>query len=123
MRKQLPKINKQDNEELKNMETTEKDSIHVDLGVRLPSDLAENAEFMEWYNGRPIKIQELIRSHPPNREYRVQNGEYPATIHSYDENEDGAVTLQANIHSPFFPRCVFGLSAEDVIPWEISEVT
>ena len=34
MRKKLPKINKQDNEELENMKTTEQDSIHVDLGVR-----------------------------------------------------------------------------------------
>ena len=33
MRKQLPKINKQDNQELENMEATSDDSIHVDLAV------------------------------------------------------------------------------------------
>ena len=33
MRKQLPKITEQQNKELEEMKTTEKDSIHVDLGV------------------------------------------------------------------------------------------
>ena len=41
MRKKLPKINKQDNEELENMEATEKDSIHVDLGVIKPCRMCE----------------------------------------------------------------------------------
>ena len=39
MRKQLPKINKQDNEELEEMKITEKDSIHVDLGVSVRDKL------------------------------------------------------------------------------------
>jgi hypothetical protein len=73
--------------------------------------------FKEWFDSRPPKIQELIKQFPPNKKYCVQNGSFPATIYSYDEEKNGDVSMKMNIHSPFMPRTVFGIKPNDIKEW------
>ena len=84
---------------------------------QLPRALQRNEEFMRWYNGRPAKVQALIRLRPPHRDYRLQEGAFPASIYSYDEEEGGDVTMQVDVHSPLMPRRVFGVKPRHLILW------
>lgn len=78
-------------------------------------DIFDNPEFLEWFNNRPVKVQEVIRRYPPDREY-VLHGPWPVTIFSYDEEEDGRITVQVDVHSPILPRRVFGVKPETLKP-------
>ncbi len=77
------------------------------------ADIFDNEDFMEWLNGRPLCIQKVIRSYPPDVEYKL-NGLFPVNIHSYDEEKDGNISLTVDVHSPFMPRRVFGVNPESL---------
>lgn len=78
------------------------------------NDIFDNPEFMEWFDDRPPAIQEVIRKYPPNRTYKLYDGVFDVTLHSYDEELDGSISLQIDVHSPFFPRRVFGVKPADL---------
>ena len=73
----------------------------------------EDPDFMEWFNGRPLEVQDVIREYPPDVEYKL-DGPSPVWIYSYDVEKDGTVSLTVNVHSPFMPRSVFGIKPEDL---------
>jgi len=81
-------------------------------------EMWDDPEFKEWFNSKPKKIQELIKKCPPNKQYRIKGGTFPGTIHSYDEEKNGDVSMKVNIHSPLMPRKVFGLKPEHLEEWE-----
>lgn len=81
-------------------------------------DIWDNPAFVEWFNDRPPAVQEVIRQCPLGELYKLHTGAFPSQILSYDENEDGSVTMTVRVASPFFPRSVFGVKPEDLKPWE-----
>jgi len=76
--------------------------------------LMDNAEFAAWFNARPACVQAVIRQRPPGIEYTVHGGPFPGLIRSYQQADDGGVTLLVDIQSPFMPRTVFGLKVENL---------
>ena len=82
-----------------------------------PINIWQDDEFLAWFNERPPAVQEMVKRFPPDQSYRVQGGVFPGHMYAYDENEDGTVTFQVIIESPFNPRQVFGLKPEDIEPW------
>lgn len=73
--------------------------------------------FEEWLAARPDAVREIARQCPPGY-YRVHGGAFRGRLHSYDENEDGTVTMKVEIECPLMPRMVFGLTPDDLEPWE-----
>ena len=86
------------------------------------ADIFDNPEFLEWFDKRPSAIKEVIRKCPPDIEYSL-SGPFPVTIHSYDENEDGSITLKVDVHSPFLARRVFGVKPESLKPYEAQTIS
>ena len=73
-------------------------------------------EFLNWFNSRPKKVQDVIKKCPPGKEYRIIQGSGdPVFIHSYNEGKNGDITMTVNIESPTFPRSVFGIKPENLI--------
>lgn len=77
------------------------------------TDIFDNTEFMEWFNGRPPEVQQVIRKYPPDVEYKL-DGPFPAWIYSYDVEEDGNISLTVDVLSPLIPRKVFGVKPENL---------
>ena len=77
------------------------------------TDIFDDADFMEWFNGRPVEVQNVIRKYPPNVEYRL-GGPFPVYIYSYGVEMDGNISLTVDVQSPFMPRRVFGVKPEDL---------
>lgn len=75
----------------------------------------DNEEFMEWFNSRPVRIQAAIRYRPPDKRYRVNDGPFPAMIHSYNIDENDEVTMKVDVLSPLMPRRVFGVHMKDLV--------
>lgn len=74
-------------------------------------------EQQEWIDSRPEKIKEVIKILPMQGCYRGKDGNGHYTLHSYDENLDGTVTLTVNrIAEPFMPIAykVFGFKPSDL---------
>ncbi len=80
------------------------------------TDCFDDAEFIEWFNNRPVNVQEVIREYPPDRKYKL-HGPFPVTIYAYEENKDGSVTLEVDVNSPILPRRVFGVKPESLKPF------
>ena len=80
--------------------------------------LWDNAEFMEWFNSRPEKIQAAIRACPPWQFYRVQGGIFQGQIYGYDEEDDGSVSMKVDINAFPFGRRVFGLKPSHLELWD-----
>jgi len=74
----------------------------------------ENPEFLDWYKSKPLAVQEAIEKHPPDKLYILKGGSFPCSIYSYDEEKGGGITLTVNVHSPLFPRSVFGVGLENI---------
>lgn len=77
----------------------------------------DEPEFMEWFESRPEDVQAMIRRFPPGRPYRLHGGPFPSYIYCYSVADDGAVTMQVDVESPFLPRRVFGVEPEDLQEW------
>lgn len=74
------------------------------------------SEFLDWFNDRPKKVQDVIKICPPGKEYRIiGRSSDPVFIHSYDEGENGEITMTVNVESKTFPRSVFGIKHENLI--------
>ena len=80
-------------------------------------ELFQDAEFLEWFNDRPASVQEVIRKVPPCRKYIIEGGIHPGQILSYDEHDDGRITVEITVESPLLPRRVFGVDPDSLIPW------
>jgi len=84
----------------------------------------ECQEAVEWYETRPPKIRALIKKVPPGRKYHWKNDDgttslVPYVVKSYSEPDDekDPCTLVVIVLSPLFPREVFGVSANQLVPW------
>lgn len=73
-----------------------------------------NPKFLDWFQSKPLAVQEAIKKHPPDKLYILKSGSFPCNIYSYDEEKDGSITLTVDVHSPFFPRSVFGVSLKNI---------
>lgn len=80
----------------------------------------EQLVYEEWLKSRPVKIQEMVKSHPPYILY--QNKFFPnqrVTILSYYEDRTVRVAVLKE-HNPdiIFERTVFGVQLSDLKPCE-----
>lgn len=77
------------------------------------------ATFEEWVATRPEKIQSVAKVYPPDKYYCFINSDARYTLYSYDEEEDGTISVKLNTVDHFlFPRTVFGVSPKDLLPGE-----
>lgn len=68
--------------------------------------------FEAWVKTRPENVQKIARQYVPDSYYTMENGG-KCTLHSYDEEEDGTVTLKVDTVDGFiFEHRVFGVKPE-----------
>ena len=78
-----------------------------------PLDVTDS-EYLEWFYGRPAVIQEMIRSHPPNKLYRHKETGQRLLIHSYSEDRTVSVIVSGKYNRVMFERNVFGTSIDQL---------
>lgn len=77
--------------------------------------MSNDEEFKEWVASKPLTVQEVIKTHPPQTCYRgISNGHY--RLYAYDEEDDDTITLRAtHLDDSFLPGVtVFGLDPKDL---------
>jgi hypothetical protein len=78
--------------------------------------------YKAWVESRPDNVRRVAEKFTPWGLYRLNDGNR-ATLVSFGEGEDGAVTLTVNITSEFnvvlFDRQVFGVNPDSLEPCEL----
>jgi hypothetical protein len=81
------------------------------------------AGYQEWLSGCPEEVRELIRQFDPWTLYRMKSTGHRVTIISFDELEDGSLTLRVNVSSQYnrvvHERNVFGVDPADLEPCDL----
>jgi hypothetical protein len=67
-----------------------------------------------WIATRPPVIQEMVRSHPPGRLYRMKSTGSRVEIDSYAEDGTVTVWVSRNWNLVLFERNVFGVPIDDL---------
>jgi hypothetical protein len=80
----------------------------------------------EWLDTRPPTVREIAVNLPPWHDYVLRSTGQGCQIHSFDEADDGTVTLTCHVWQADFPpgsamfelfhRVVFGIHPSDVVP-------
>lgn len=65
-------------------------------------------QFNTWVAQKPKVIQEMIKSHPPDRLYKISSG-HRVIINSYCEDGTVTVAVLASYNKILFERNVFGI--------------
>lgn len=79
----------------------------------------QQAEFDDWVASRPPKIQAMVRSHPPNRLYRLTSTNQRVTIFAYGEGGTVQVIVSGQYNLIVFDRKVFGINLAELIECEL----
>lgn len=77
--------------------------------------------FEEWVKTRPPAVQAIARKYIPDSYYLMNHDpERLCTLHSYNEEEDGTITLKVDTVPKFFPISyrVFGIKPESLTKGE-----
>lgn len=80
--------------------------------ARLVYTPVQQKEYDEWVASRPLVVQAIIAKCPPYLEYTLLG----QLAHILAYNEGGTIRVQ--VEDPLFPREVFGVSPENLIPLE-----
>lgn len=67
-----------------------------------------------WTSTRPAVIQEMLKSHPPGRLYRMRSTGHRVEIYSYSENRTVTVSITGRYNFVVMDRQVFGIPIEDL---------
>lgn len=67
-----------------------------------------------WLAGRPAVIQEMVRTHPPGRLYRMKSTGQRVTLLSYSEDRTCRVDISGEYNVLCFERKVFGVEIADL---------
>lgn len=72
----------------------------------------------EWVQSKPPHIQEIIHRLPADRLYKLKTSKHLVTIRSYDEGENGEISLTVTVSAKYnlvaFERNVFGVKPENL---------
>ncbi len=82
--------------------------------------ITDQAAFEQWVAERPQCIQDMIRSHPPDRLYRL-DGDKRVTLHSYQEDGTVVVNVTGEYNRVLFSRQVFGVKLADLVECDLPE--
>ena len=74
----------------------------------------DGPEFEVWLRALPESIQPLVRSHPPDRLYRMASTGQRVTIVSYSEDRTVTVDVTGEFNLISFARRVFGVEIDDL---------
>jgi hypothetical protein len=74
----------------------------------------DGQELEKWIATRPPAIQEMVRSHPPERLYRMKSTGSRVEIHSYAEDGTVTVWVGGQWNLVLFGRHVFGVPLDDL---------
>jgi hypothetical protein len=71
----------------------------------------------EWINSRPPAVRAVVEHRPPWGKYRLKETGQVGMIYSYEENDNGTVTVKFNTEMDEFTRLpiqVFGVDPESL---------
>lgn len=81
----------------------------------------ENEEFMEWFNNQPEHIQKMVKKYPPDKFYKLASSPMPVKLQSYDESEDGEMTLKVVVLDHVRgPRGLSGIKPKDLLDYKLN---
>ena len=72
-----------------------------------------------WLASRPAVIQDMAKSHPPDRLYRMKDTGHRCTLYSYNENGTVTVDVTGEYNRVLFGRRVFGVAPSDLEECEL----
>lgn len=79
---------------------------------------AQFAGWQEWLDGRPPHVRAVAERFEPWSLYRLKSSGHRVTVHAFDEEQDGRITVRVNIEGRFnqvtFERSVFGIDPTDL---------
>jgi len=84
------------------------------------AEIDENG-WAEWVSSRPPVIQEMCKSLPPGRLYRMKPHGQRVTIISYSENGTVTVSISGTFNAIIFERQVFGVAANSLEECDLPE--
>ena len=81
------------------------------------------AGYRAWVASRPLNVRAVAERFEPWSLYRIKPDGHRVTVLSFDEHEDGSVTLTVCVSAEFnvvmFERQVFGVKPDDLEPCDI----
>lgn len=83
----------------------------------------EESAWKEWVSKRPENVRRVAEHLEPWTLYRMKSTGHRVTLISFDEHENGGVTLRVRVGAEHnyltFERQVFGISPDDLEPCEL----
>lgn len=83
----------------------------------------QESRWLEWCSSRPEPVREVAERFRPWRLYQLKSSGHRVVVHSFDEHEDGQVTLRVDVLGMFnqvtFERRVFGIEPDDLVECEL----
>jgi hypothetical protein len=83
----------------------------------------QEAQWQEWLASRPESVREVAKRFEPWSLYRIKTGGQRVTIHGFNVDKEGQVTLTVCITGEFnlisFERQTFGISPDDLEPCDL----
>jgi hypothetical protein len=79
----------------------------------------EEVEYAKWVAERPPAIQEMIKTHPPNKLYRLTTTDQRVTIYSYGEDGTVSVIVSGKYNFLTFDRKVFGIPLSELVECDL----
>lgn len=80
------------------------------------------AEYEAWVASRPPVIQEMVKTHPPTKLYRLEDTGQRVTISGYSEDGTVKVIVEGRYNAVMFDRQVFGIPLSALTECELPEV-
>lgn len=78
----------------------------------------EERVYRDWIASRPEKVKAVAERFDPWSLYRMKSTGHRVTLHSFDENKNGTITLKVDVTGDFntvlFERRVFGVDPDDL---------
>ena len=78
----------------------------------------QEADWIEWVASRPDNVRDVAKRFDPWTLYRMEDTDQRVTVYSFEEHDDGNVTLKVDVTGFFnlvlFDRQVFGINPDDL---------
>ena len=90
--------------------------------IRTPTD-NERSTWATWVASRPPVVRAACERIVPWKLYRMRGGDLRVVVHSFDEHDDGTITMKVDVLGMFnniaFERRVFGIEVDDLVECDL----